>query len=81
MNDKYLKQIEETLKVMSDKKFIVRDLFVGALFDDLSEQERMQIGKEFLSYAKTHSDIIETMYDENNMLKTDLNQQIYKKKG
>lgn len=81
MNDKYLKQIEETLKVMSDKEFIVRDLFVGALFDDFSEQERMQIGREFLNYAKTHLDNIEIMYDANEMSKTELNQQKYKKRG
>ena len=77
MNEKYFKELEKTLNEMSCKPFIVRDLFAGALFDDIPEQERMQIGKEFLSYAKTHSDIIEIMYDENNMLKTDLNQQIY----
>lgn len=76
MKDEYINQIEKTLEKMSSKEFIVRDLFVGALFDDIPEQERMQIGREFLNYSIAHSDTIEIKKEN----KTDLNQQIYKRR-
>ena len=77
MKESIREQIENTLRNMSCKKFIVRDLFVGAIFDDIPLNERLQIGKDFLEYAKQNENRIKILFEDNEMSKTDLGQQVY----
>lgn len=64
---------KETAHIVSEEKFLVKDLFKGYEWNRIPIAERLRLGAMFFEYAKTTLDIIP-------ISKSSSKQQIYEKK-
>lgn len=63
----------EVKNLNNDNSFLLKDLFLGVQWKELSKNTRIQLGRLFLEYAKNNTNILEILD------KTNSNQQLYKK--
>lgn len=63
----------EVKNLNNDNSFLLKDLFLGVQWKELSKNTRIQLGRLFLEYAKNNTNLLEILD------KTNSNQQLYKK--
>lgn len=63
----------EVKNLNNENSFLLKDLFLGVQWKELSKDTRIQLGRLFLEYAKNNTNLLEIL-DKNNS-----NQQLYKK--
>lgn len=63
----------EVKNLNNENSFLLKDLFLGVQWKELSKNTRIQLGRLFLEYAKNNTNLLEILD------KTNSNQQLYKK--
>lgn len=63
----------EVKNINNENSFLLKDLFLGIKWKELSKNTRIQLGRLFLEYAKNNTNLLEILD------KTNSNQQLYKK--